>query len=32
MTQDVPETNPEARCDPRVLQWLVCPLTKTALI
>jgi hypothetical protein len=22
---------PENRCDPRVLQWLVCPLTKTTL-
>jgi uncharacterized protein len=21
----------ESRCDPRVLQWLVCPLTKTTL-
>ena len=23
---------PEGRTDPRVLQWLVCPLTKTTLI
>jgi uncharacterized protein len=23
---------PEGRTDPRVLQWLVCPLTKTTLV
>ena len=23
---------PQRRCDPRVLQWLVCPLTKTTLV
>jgi uncharacterized protein len=23
---------PDNRCDPRVLQWLVCPLTKTTLV